>query len=268
MGVKACLRRLLKKWPFLHRLVVRAYFALRPVRLRELVIGTRAREEEWARRHLRGGNDWGNTQRAGSKDEWVMSYWDSRDHAHRPFLLGRLSAFHPFSSVLEIGCNCGPNLYLVAKRFPEAQVWGVDINPAAVETGTRLLASEGISNVKLSVGRADDLGQFEDNQVDVVFTDAVLIYVGPDKIEQVAREMVRVARRGIILVEQHCFGSNWRDRKGLGVHNGDVWVRDYSALFQRLAIEAPVRITKLPEGAWPAGGWRSGGIGRSCCSET
>lgn len=83
--------------------------------MKEYFLGTQVREREWATRHLRKGererDDWGK----GSND-WIKGYWDSQDHPHRPFLIERISKFSP-NSILEIGCNCGPNLHLLAKKI-------------------------------------------------------------------------------------------------------------------------------------------------------
>ena len=114
------------------------------------VLGTRLKERYWAKRHLRGGDDWGY-----GNDDWVRGYWDSRNHLHRSFLVERISKFFP-SSILEIGCNCGPNLYLLAQKFPRAEIVGVDINPLAVQKGNEWFVREGISNVRLLVGKADE----------------------------------------------------------------------------------------------------------------
>ena len=87
------------------------------------------------------------------------------------FFLRNFLEFSP-SSVLEIGSNCGPNLYILARRFPDAELKGIDINSDAVQKGNEWFSDEHISNVKLMVGKADDLQQFQDKSFDVVFTDA------------------------------------------------------------------------------------------------
>ena len=250
---------LLKRYPPLYRLAANTYWTLSPYHLMELLIGTKAREREWSRRHLRKGNDWNNISHVGEVDEWVLSYWDSQSHGHRPLLLKKLSSYSP-SSVLEIGCNCGPNLYLLAKRFPEIEIRGIDINATAIEKGKELFASEGISNVKLSFGKADGLGQFEDKSFDVVFTDAVLIYIGRDKIKQVIQEMLRIARRALVLVEWHGFDSqNKKDPNGLGVYYGGCWKRDYTALLKQFVPDEHISISKIPEDLWPDARWREVG---------
>jgi ubiquinone/menaquinone biosynthesis C-methylase UbiE len=206
-------------------------------------------EKYWATRHLRKGDDWGNQD-----GDWARGYWDSRNHTHRSFLIERISELSP-SSILEIGCNCGPNLYILAKKFPDAEIRGIDINSMAVQKGNEWFTQEGISNVKLLVGKADDLRQFQDKSFDVVFTDAVLIYIGPDKIKKVVEEMLRVARKALILLEWHCFNSK---SDSLGVYVGH-WMRDYVALLKEFVPENKIRVIKMPEDIWPDQNWQKWG---------
>jgi ubiquinone/menaquinone biosynthesis C-methylase UbiE len=242
---------ILRKWPALYHLVANIYSTLSFIHLAELLFGTKVRERVWARRHLHKGNDWGNEE-----GDWIKGYWDSRNHSHRDFLIERICRFSP-SSILEIGSNCGPNLYLLAKKSPDAQISGIDINPMAVQKGNEWLAQEGISNVKLSVGKADDLGEFQDKSFDIVFTDAVLIYIGPDKIKEVIKSMIRVARRALILMERHCFETQRRDPNGLGVYHHGSWKRDYVALLKQFVPAEQIRVTKIPENIWPDKNWKT-----------
>ncbi|MBI3930972.1 MAG: class I SAM-dependent methyltransferase [Chloroflexi bacterium] len=256
--MKERLTHLLKKWPPFYNLVARIYANLRPYLIAERIVGTRAREREWATRRDRKGNDWNNKRYPG-KNEWVLSYWDSRNHSHRPFLTERIADFSPISSILEIGCNCGPNLYMIAQKFPGIKIQGIDINPLAIQKGKELFAAAGISNVKLSVGKADELSQFPDNSFDVVFTDAVLIYIGRDKIQGIIKEMVRVARKGLILVEQHICKPNNKANHSLGIRPYGLWQRDYVALLKQFVPEAQIGITKITEDMWADPQWQETG---------
>ncbi len=253
------LKKLLKKWPPLYRLAVQIIYTVRFSYFMELLFGTRAREKAWARRHLSKGNDWHNRQHRDSDDEWALGYWDSRSHPHRQFLLEKIAGYAPISSMLEIGCNCGPNLYLATKRFPAARIRGIDINPQAVEIGNKFFSSEGLANVSLSLGKADELGQFPDKSFDIILTDAVLMYIGRDKIRQTIQEMVRVARRALILVEWHCFEPQHRDPHGLGVRCWGCWRRDYKALLKEFIPEERIHISKITEDVWPDERWQEMG---------
>lgn len=257
--MKEQLKHLLRKWPALYNLVAQIYANLSLYLIAERIVGTRAREREWATRHRRKGNDWNNKRYSSEDNEWVLSYWDSRNHNHRPFLLERIVSFSPISSILEIGCNCGPNLYLIAQRLPEIEIQGIDINPVAIQKGREFFASEGISNVRLSVAKADELGQFQDKSLDVVFTDATLIYIGRDKIQGIIEEMVRVTRKGLILVEKHSFEPKNKDQHGLGIRRCGLWQRDYAALLKQFVPEEQIRITKITEDMWADPGWQETG---------
>ena len=232
-------------------------------------------DEEWSTRHL-------------YDEDWIMGYWRSRNHPHRSFLVERISKFFP-NSVLEIGCTCGPNLYHIAKKFPDTEVKGIDINPMAVQKGNEWFKEEGISNVKLEVGSAQELKQFADKSFDVVFTDAVLIYISPEEIKKVAKEILRVGRV-IVLNEWHCF-NKWlasllnkyyyiklkseeyflsRQRSkafncsfkpksaSLGFFVGH-WLRDYKILFEEFVPKENILITKLPKELWNDKGWQRWG---------
>jgi hypothetical protein len=253
------LKRLLQKSPRLSSFVAKvySYSALKLRYMQERLLGTRLAEKEWATRHLRGGSDWNSTQHLGDNDGWLKAYWESRDHSHRQFLLEHITKFSPVSSILEIGCNCGPNLYLLARKFPEAEIVGIDINPAAVQKGNEWFAREGIKNVRLLVGKADDLGQFEDQRFDIVFTDAVLIYIGPDKIKKVIQGALRVTRKALVLFEWHSFGAAANPR---GVYVGH-WMRDYTALLKESVPEENIHATKMPEELWADRSWQEyGGV--------
>lgn len=182
----------------------------------------------------------------------VMSYWNTRNDPHRFFLLKELEGLLPFSSILEVGSNCGPNLSVIAKRFPNVVVRGVDVNPLAVKMGNALLAQEGIRNAKIVTGSAGDLSQFADKSFDIAFTNAVLVHVGSDKIEEVVREMLRVAKKALVLVERHRERPD--DPKGLGVRTEYTypcdWDRNYRTLLARLAAGKKISVRKVPEEIW------------------
>lgn len=132
---------------------------------------------------------------------------------------------------------------------------GIDINPAAIQKGKEWLAQEGISNVKLVVGKADELQAIPDKRFDIVFTDAVLIYIGPDKITKVVKELIRIARRALILVEWHYFEAWEKDPRGLGVYHCGNWKRNYVALLRQFVGEEQIHLTKITDDIWPDKNW-------------
>jgi len=215
----------LKKWPCLYGLVQNFYYGFRKI-IERYLLGTRVQEWLWKRQ----------------KREEVQKYLGPGSPPHRQKLLERIENLAPFESVLEIGCATGSNLILLAKKFPNIKIQGIEINPIAVELGNEQFKKEKISNVRLFVGRADDLSQFPDKSFDIVFTGSVLMYIGPDKIKKVVSEMQRIARKAIVVAEYHS------DREGaLGIYNKGNWLRDYKKLFQPFSSQ--IEITKIsPKG--------------------
>lgn len=204
-------------------------------------MGTKVKEKLWAGRTIAQG------------------YWDGREHPSKQFLTERIAALSPINSILEIGCASGPNLYLLAKKLPHTHIVGIDINEEAVAYGNAQFVKEKILNVELLVGKADELKQYQDKAFDIVFTNALLIYIGPDKIKEVIKEMIRITRKALVLMELHSFQSGKKD-DGRGSYYGGNWVRDYAALLGQFVPREKIRISKIPEHVWPVEPWRQLGV--------
>jgi len=217
------------------QILSRAYWGLMAA-LHHLV-GTRLYEKKWE-------------ARAKSKDAVMADI----EHPHRLWLFEQINSFCPFSSILEIGCGYGPNVEILAKRFPAIEVIGIDINPIAVREGNARLSQLGVERGHIILGKADDLSQFSDRSIDLVFTDATLLYIGPDKIRQVITEMRRVSRKTLLLVEFHYSGHS-RNSIGLGFHTRDGWVRDYRKILNHFFSNDSITLTKIPSDVWPTGRW-------------
>jgi len=205
-------------------------------RISETLFGTKFNELLWRFYHF-------------YKREWAEGYISavSLSHPHRQLLVEKISANAPFTNILEIGCASGPNLYLLAKKFRNVRFVGVDINSEAIRQGKLFFKQQGIHNVSLFQGKADELEGFPEKSFDIVFTDAVLLCIGPDKIRKVATEIQRITRKTIILVEQHSDGES-----DLGSRMEKWWLRNYIKLFQ--TYSSRVNITKIPPEIW-GGDW-------------
>jgi len=191
----------------------------------------------WRYRRCRG--DWRDNK----------SYLDSVDHPHRKAILDIISTkYNRGFSLLEIGSNAGPNLIAIKSRFPFTRLAGIDINKKAVREGKK----EGLDIIW---GKADKL-PFKDNEFDIILADAVLMYIGPDKIAKVIQEMIRVAKNMIVIVDFHKQGSFVFSNMGFDTDNCielGHWVRDYQILFETFGLEAEVRETTKEE--WPGYSW-------------
>jgi len=200
-------------------------------RLARKIFGTQVDELYWRFRHI-------------FDKKWVESYIseESINHPHRKFLIDIISKYSPFENVLEIGCASGPNLYLLAKKFPDLEFYGIDISKKAIEVGKNFFKKENINNVFLYSGKVEGLKRFKDKSIDIIFTDAVLIYEGPDKISQIIKEMLRVVKKAIILCE-------WHSDSPKSVYKYH-WIHNYKSLFSQFIPGQKVRITKLPKNLW------------------
>ena len=231
--MKERIKKILKDYPLIYNFTQKLYWKVQIFRAN--IFGTSLIEKKWINR---------------PPSELSQIY-----HSHRKFLVNRISLLNP-KSILEIGCNWGPNLYLIAKKFPQCKIKGIDINSEAIEIGNKLFKKEKISNVKLSIGKADEPNQFQDKSFDIVFTDAVLIYIGPDKIKKVIREMIRITRKALIFVEWHDGDQKWSGK--YNAHVG-VWQRNYSDLLRNFVAENQITISKIPEELWPDENWQKYG---------
>ncbi len=232
------IKQRLKKLPRLYASLQRTYYTGLYLSER-YVLGTRLHELWWKIRQV---------------DEMVGR---SLRHPHRAFLVERIGRFAPFESLLEVGCNAGPNLVVLGRTYPDARLYGIDISAQAIKVAEKVLVQDAIGNASVSMGRADDLHRFADKSIDVALTDATLMYVGPDKIARALSELVRVARKVLIFNEWCLFEG---DCPGVRAYWYDAhWVHDYQALLSDMPGVRTVRVERLPHGLWGPGGWEEYG---------
>lgn len=176
------------------------------------------------------------------KADWKVSYLDSWTHPHRKVIVEILKTI-PWLSLLEIGCNAGPNLLAIVKNIPNRQVGGIDINPEAIE-----LAKKTFQNAYLKVNAADDI-MMSDKSVDVVLSDMMYIYVDQHQIGKYIKEIKRIARNYIVLCEFH--STKWWNRLALKINSG------YNAYNWRKLLSKhgfyDTMEYKLTEEDWPGG---------------
>lgn len=115
-------------------------------------------------------------------------------------------------SVLELGCNSGGNLLYISKKSPDVKLVGVDINPNAIKYGKEVEGNE----AELIEGSIYDLSKFCDKSFDLVFVCGVLMHIDTEHTKSVIKEMNRIAKDFILLVElngsekilRYSFGTN------------------------------------------------------------
>jgi SAM-dependent methyltransferase len=103
----------------------------------------------------------------------------------------------PPRRVLDLGTGTGKGARVVAKRFPQAEVVGVDLSPAMIEEARRVLPAELSSRVRFEVADASRL-PFEDGAFDLVLLLNMIPFF---------EELARVTAPGARVVVTSSFGS-------------------------------------------------------------
>jgi pseudaminic acid biosynthesis-associated methylase len=154
-----------------------------------------------------------------------------------------LFAEFPIDSVLEVGCNIGVNLKWIAEKIEPRRVYGIDINPQAVETVRRTLPA-----VNAVCSPARDL-PFRDALFDLTFTTGVLIHQAPESLPIVMSEIVRCSRKYVLCGEYYAETLTEVPYRGQA---GALFKRDFGGLYQQLFPE----LTLLKKGFLPKDqGW-------------
>ena len=121
-------------------------------------------------------------------------------------------------SILELGCNCGANLYGL-HRMGYQHLSGIEINENAASHMKRTFPDLA-KRTAISVGSLEEiLPKTETKSADVIFTMAVLIHIHPQS-DYIFNEMVRVARKYICVIETEAANC------------GYVFARNYKRVFE------------------------------------
>ena len=104
-----------------------------------------------------------------------------------------LLSLKPGMRVLDAGCGTGVVTRRIAVKVSPGEVHGVDMDPLFIQKAKKLAAEKEASNIKFSLGNADDLG-FEDGFFDLSYSRLVLMHV-QDPVKTVA-ELKRVTKSG------------------------------------------------------------------------
>lgn len=176
--------------------------------------------------------------------DWISEYWNSQSHPHRQLIIDALQTFPDLDSVVEIGCNCGPNLARIKKAFPHIELAGTDINADAIAKAKELLPE---ADIRLNDARN---GLPWMRMYDVAIVDAVLMYLNPQEVSKALFDISCIARRGIIIVD-------WYDESINGTVKDGHWARNYPALLEHLGLKVAT-INLTPE-LWPNERWAKHG---------
>lgn len=165
-------------------------------------------------------------------ESWLVDYIHSTSHPHRDAILKELAKLEPYESILEIGCNTGPNLVRISTK----KLAGIDANKESIQYAKSILP-----DADLRVGNFKKL-PWPDKSFDVVLADAALMYINPDEILPMMEEIDRVMKKGIVIVDR--FHESIK-----GEVTGYVWGRNYPKLLEHLGYQ--VSHYPITKELWP-----------------
>lgn len=182
------------------------------------------------------------------KIDWEKSYLSTWNHPHRDLIVMALKGLSWYS-LWEVGCGPGANLVRIVKDIPNKQLGGCDVNEDAIA-----LARKTFNGGRFHVESSEDM-LLSDRAVDIVLSDASLIYIGPTKIKKVLGEMKRIGRNQLLLCELHepKWWKRWIYRFKTGYN-----VYDYKKLLEGMGCYK-VGVFKIPKEYWPGTPWETYG---------
>jgi len=168
---------------------------------------------------------------------WAESYLDTIYHPHRNQIIEAISIFPYANSIAEIGCGPGANIVRLSKAYPNMRIIGIDISHKAIDLAKQYFKKNKYKNVKCDVSKADDLRSLKNRSIDVLLTDAMLMFIAPDLIEKTLREIVSKAKLGIVMNEFYLSGSRGHFESG-------HWIYDLVKLIKKIAPKSHIHIIK------------------------
>jgi predicted O-methyltransferase YrrM len=172
--------------------------------------------------------NWWAKSRGRDNASWIANYQNSLKGRQRTAIVEIVKGLSGVTSVLEVGCHCGPNLIRLAQELPGIeQLTGVEINADAVKAGQRWVEHEGLQDrVSIVEGRVPDKTDILPSEcVDVVLSCYALAYIAPTDLDAVLYDVGRLAKRAVILAEPMP-GSTPR---AASLTDYQEWVHDYQA---------------------------------------
>lgn len=160
--------------------------------------------------------------------------------------------------ILDIGCGIGQLAVALKERFPQAEVWGVDVGAPMIRYGHMRAVELGV-DVNFAQRLAEDT-KFPDNHFDMVAS-YILHHEVPEDISiAITNEVHRILRPGGVFFPidfqtgsspgaRSAFArySQWKDHRW----NCEVWRQEYGRLdFPKAMADAGFEVTRKGPPAW------------------
>lgn len=171
----------------------------------------------------------------------------NEEQIHRKFLINLILKNKNIKKILELGCGDGVNLKMIAKKNQFIDLYGIDINKTVIKRAISVINKFNF-NIKLICGNMKNLEKYKNNEFDVVFTDAALMYADSRNIYKILNEIFRVSRSKVFICEQHTDGAHFYN---------DKWVHNYKEIINRISKNILIRIYKIKDNR--SGDWEKFG---------
>lgn len=123
----------------------------------------------------------------------IATYKDSIHDPHRQWVVDALRSLDVRGTVLEVGCHCGPLLHVMEQAGFSAV--GLDINAHAIDDATDAGLTAAVGAIPSTLER------FPTGAFDAVVSSYCLAYISPKDLSVTLADMVRLSRKGVVIVE-------------------------------------------------------------------
>lgn len=169
---------------------------------------------------------WWARPRGDHAQTWIANYQKSLTARHRNAISQIVGELHP-TTLLEVGCHCGPNLIRLATDYPTLKCAGFDVNQEAITAGLKWAADAHLGDrIGLKAACFPEATEtLPNNCVDVVLTCyAIGAYMAKDDLIPALYELGRLAKHAVILAEPMITGQTQSKQ----TMNGYIeWHHDY-----------------------------------------
>lgn len=178
--------------------------------------------------------------------------------SERATLTESIARSYPFDSLLEVGCGWGQNFFTIAKQYRQLTLDGIDIDVDRIAKGQQLLDDNGFRNVSLAVADARQLEMIPDAHYDLVITSGFLLCVSPEELPAVLSELIRVARKRVICMEQIEPSAEGFSTGYTRPENGSMyWTHDLALFLSQHYPQLSCTVEKVADPRWHLEHWQS-----------